>query len=44
VQTEFPKLGEFLIGLQKSWKEATKAMGMAKETIKKQFDKIKGRR
>ena len=39
VQTEFPKLEEFLIGLQKSWKEATKAMDMAKEIIKKQFDK-----
>ena len=39
VQTEFPKLEEFLIGLQKSWKEATKAMDMAKEIMKKQFDK-----
>jgi len=36
---EFPKLEEFLIGLQKSWKETTKAMNMAKETMKKQFDK-----
>jgi len=39
VQTEFPKLEEFLISLQKSWKEATKAMNMAKETMKRQFDK-----
>jgi len=39
VQTEFSKLEEFLIGLQKSWEEATKAMDKAKETIKKQFDK-----
>ena len=36
---EFPKLEEFLIGLQKSWEKITKAMDMAKETIKKQFDK-----
>jgi len=39
VQTEFPKLEEFLISLQKSWEEATKAMEMAKEMIKRQFDK-----
>ena len=39
MQIEFPKLEEFLIGLQKSWKEATKAMDMAKETMKRQFDK-----
>ena len=39
MQTEFPKLKEFLIGLQKSWKEATKAIDMAKEIMKKQFDK-----
>ena len=36
---KFPKLEEFLIGLQKSWKEATKAMDMAKETMKRQFNK-----
>ena len=39
MQTEFPKLEEFLIGLQKSWEEATKAMNMAKKMIKRQFDK-----
>ena len=39
MQMEFPKLEEFLIGLQKSWEEATKAMDMAKETMKRQFDK-----
>jgi len=39
VQTEFPKLEEFLIGLQRSWEEVTKAMNMAKETMKRQFDK-----
>jgi len=32
---EFPKLEEFLISLQKSWKKATKAMDMAKETMKR---------
>ena len=36
---ELPKLEEFLIGLQKSWEEVTKVMEMAKETIKRQFDK-----
>ena len=39
VQTEFPKLEEFLIGLQRSWEEVTKLIEMAQETIKKQFDK-----
>ena len=39
VQTEFPKLEEFLIGLQRSWEEAIKAMEGAQETMKKQFDK-----
>ena len=29
VQTEFPRLEEFLIGLQKSWKKATKSMEVA---------------
>ena len=38
-QTEFPKLEEFLIGLQKSWEEVTKTMNIAKETIKRQFNK-----
>ena len=39
VQTEFPKLEEFLISLQKSWEETTKAMDKAKEMMKRQFDK-----
>ena len=39
MQIEFPKLEELLISLQKSWEEATKVMDMAKETIKRQFDK-----
>jgi len=38
-QTEFPRLEEFLTGLQRSWEEATKFMETAQETIKKQFDK-----
>ena len=41
VQMEFPKLEKFLISLQKSWEEATKAMDMAKEMMKRQFDKKK---
>ena len=39
VQIEYPKLEEFLIGLQKSWEEATKLMNIAKEIMKRQFDK-----
>ena len=39
VQTEFPKLEEFLISLQKSWEETTKAIDKAKEMMKRQFDK-----
>ena len=39
MQIEFPKLEEFLIGLQRSWEEATKAIKGAPETMKKQFDK-----
>jgi len=38
-QMEFPKLEEFLIGLQRSWKEAMKSMKAVQETMKKQFDK-----
>jgi len=36
---EFPRLEEFLTGLQRSWKEATKSIEAAQETMKKQFDK-----
>ena len=39
VQTEFPKLEEFLIGLQRSWEEAMKSIEAAQGNIKKQFDK-----
>ena len=41
VQTEFPKLEEFLTRLQKSSEEATKSMETAKEAIKRQFNKKK---
>ena len=41
VQTEFPKLEEFLIGLQRSWKEATKSIKAAQKSMKKQIDKKK---
>ena len=36
---EIFKLKEFLIELQKSWEEATKAIKAAQEMMKKQFDK-----
>jgi len=39
VQTEFPRLEEFLIGLQKSWEQATKSMEKAQKNMKRQFDK-----
>ena len=39
MQTEFPMLEEFLISLQKNWEEATKAIDIAKEMMKRQFDK-----
>ena len=39
MQMEFPKLEEFLISLQKSQEEATKAMDIAKKMIKRQYDK-----
>ena len=39
VQMEFPRLEEFLTGLQKSQKQATKSMEEAQKNIKRQFDK-----
>ena len=39
VQMEFPILEDFLIGLQKSWKQITKLMEKAQENMKRQFDK-----
>jgi len=38
-QIEFPKLEDFLTGLQRSWKEATKSIEVAQESMKKQFNK-----
>ena len=39
VQTEFQKLEEFLIELQRSWEEATKSIEIVQDAIKKQFNK-----
>ena len=39
IQTEFPRLEEFLIELQKSWEQATKSMEEAQKNMKRQFDK-----
>ena len=39
VQSEFPRLEEFLIGLQKSWEQATKSMEEAQKNMKEQFNK-----
>ena len=36
---EIPKLEEFLTGLQRSWKEATKSMEVVQKNMKKQFNK-----
>jgi len=39
VQTGIPRVEEFLIGIQKSWEQATKAIEEAQRRMKKQFDK-----
>jgi len=39
MQTEFPRIKEFLIELQRSWEEAMKSMEEAQKNMKKQFDK-----
>ena len=39
VQTEIPQVKEFLIGIQKSWEQARKAMEEAQGNMKRQFDK-----
>jgi len=41
VQMELPKLEDFVIELQRSWKEAMKSVEAAKNTMKRQFDKKK---
>jgi len=39
VQTEVPQVEEFLIRLQKSWKQTTKAIEEVQKMMKRQFDK-----
>jgi len=39
VQLEFPRLEEFLTGLQEGWEQATKLIEEAQKNMKKQFDK-----
>ena len=39
MQTEFPRIKEFLTELQRSWEEAMKSMKEAQKNMKKQFDK-----
>ena len=39
VKTELPKLEIFFEGLQRSWEEVKSSMEIAKEAIKKQFNK-----
>jgi len=36
---EFPRVEEFLAGLQKSWEQAMKSMEEAQKNMKRQFDK-----
>ena len=36
---EFPKLEEFFIELQRGWEKAIKSIEIAKEVMKRQFDK-----
>jgi len=39
VQSEIPRVEEFLAELQKSWKQATKIMEEAQKNMKRQFNK-----
>ena len=39
VQMGIPQVEEFLIGIQKSWKQMAKVMEEAQKSIKKQFNK-----
>ena len=39
IQMELPKLEDFLMRLQQSWKEPKKSIEIAKEAMKKQFEK-----
>ena len=39
VQIEIPRVEEFLAGIQRRWKQATKAIEEAQKNIKRQFNK-----
>ena len=39
VQSEIPRVEEFLARLQKSWEQATKTIKEIQENMKRQFDK-----
>ena len=39
IQSEFPRVEEFLSGLQKSWEQIMKSMEEAQKNMKRQFDK-----
>jgi len=39
VKTDIPQVEDFLIGLQKSWEQAIKAIEEVQKNMKKQFDK-----
>ena len=39
VQIEIRRVEEFLAGIQRSWKQATKAIEEAQKNIKRQFNK-----
>jgi len=42
INMELPKLEDFLEGLQRSWEVVKKSIEIAKEAMKKQFDKKRG--
>ena len=39
IQTDIPRVEDFLIRLQESWEQVTKAMEEVQKNMKKQFDK-----
>jgi len=39
VQMGIPQIEEFLIGIQKSWKQTTKTTEKVQKSMKRQFDK-----
>ena len=41
VQSKIPRVKEFLAEMQKSWKQATKAIEEAQKNMKRQFNKKK---